>query len=109
MEMYVQLGRLCAADTIINNMDRIPLPIWDNSGNLGNIMVSAQGDVTAIDTQINLIVDEFGKEGYFRRVRDLISDCESGSASKTAAHLQARLWWNPPPAVLDTMLRALRR
>ncbi|CAJ1381875.1 unnamed protein product, partial [Effrenium voratum] len=29
------LGRLCAFDVLINNFDRVPLPVWQNEGNFG--------------------------------------------------------------------------
>merc|ERR1719253_250215 len=34
------LGRLLAADILLNNFDRLPA-IWDNEGNAGNLLVAS--------------------------------------------------------------------
>ncbi len=26
-------------DVVLNNLDRLPLPLWDNEGNLGNLLI----------------------------------------------------------------------
>lgn len=66
------LGRLCALDTLLNNLDRLPLPLWDNAGNLSNVMLRMSGDVVGIDQQVNTPADSAGCERYLGRVRSLV-------------------------------------
>lgn len=73
---FLAMGRLCALDVLINNMDRLPLPVWDNEGNLGNVMLTRSGcsdGVMGIDQQVNLILPGPGQERYFERVRHLVT------------------------------------
>lgn len=73
-DMFSAMGRLCALDLLLNNMDRVPLPLWDNPlGNLSNIMVGADGAVVGIDQQVNLITDEDGMAEYLQRVRQFVT------------------------------------
>lgn len=66
------VGSVCALDVVINNMDRVPLPVFDNrEGNLGNVIVTSTGAV-GIDQQINVIRNEEGIEKYLGRVRALV-------------------------------------
>ncbi len=52
-EFLEQLGEICAVDVVLNNLDRLPLSIWDNDGNLGNVLVEKDtGKAVAIDTAI---------------------------------------------------------
>jgi len=71
-DLWEALGSLCALDIVLNNMDRIPLPIFDNrEGNLSNVIVTSNGAV-GIDQQINVIKSEDGMETYLGRVRDFV-------------------------------------
>lgn len=73
------LGHLCAFDVLINNLDRVPLPLWQNEGNLGNVMVTCTGaSLVGIDQQINLIVEGPGLEMYLEKVRKLVNDSKPG-------------------------------
>ena len=54
-----ELGRVTAVDAVLNNVDRLPLGIWNNEGNLGNVMLSEDGhDVIVIDTAMFAIKPE---------------------------------------------------
>ena len=53
------MGELCALDTLLHNVDRIPV-VCNNNGNAGNVMFSHDGaaadaDVVAIDQCLNPI------------------------------------------------------
>eukprot|EP00933_Yihiella_yeosuensis_P044115 TRINITY_DN39200_c0_g2_i1.p1 TRINITY_DN39200_c0_g2~~TRINITY_DN39200_c0_g2_i1.p1 ORF type:complete len:495 (+),score=124.01 TRINITY_DN39200_c0_g2_i1:90-1574(+) len=67
------LGRLGALDSVLNNNDRIPLPIWDKSGNLTNVMVTEGGaSLVGIDNLVWPITDEAGAEKYLHRLHDFV-------------------------------------
>lgn len=112
MEIYKALGRICAADAIINNLDRVPLPIWGNDGNLSNVMIKKSGEVVAIDQQINIIVEGPGREAYLSKLKDLVSDSKSGANSKAAGCIKQALMENtgtdPSVEALDAMIAELR-
>jgi len=87
--LFLRLGRLCALDALMNNMDRLPLPIWDNPGNLTNVIVAAGGcDVVGIDHQVVAIRDERGLQRYFARLRRLASG-QAQSTAQVATRLEA--------------------
>jgi len=73
--LWLSMGRLCALDVLLNNMDRLPLPVWDNDGNLGNIMLPAttsEEGLVGIDQQVNVILPGPGRERYLQKVRQLV-------------------------------------
>ena len=35
-DMLTELGSLCALDVLINNLDRVPLPVWQNEGDFSH-------------------------------------------------------------------------
>jgi len=73
-DMFFQIGRICAADLLLNNMDRVPLTVWDNlDGNLANVMITNEGGVKGIDQQVFLIISDEGKEEYIRRITKLVT------------------------------------
>lgn len=80
-----ELGRICAFDALINNMDRLPLPLWDCAGNLKNVMVRASdGGVVGIDQSVRPITNEVGMQRYLCRVRGLAADLlASGPGGRT--------------------------
>ena len=45
-----QLGRMTAVDVALNNLDRLPLGVWGNEGNLGNVLITKSNHCIAIDT-----------------------------------------------------------
>merc|ERR1719191_1828842 len=55
-DLMYELGKICALDTLLNNFDRVPIPIWENKGNLSNVIVMPGGERTgctvAIDQQV---------------------------------------------------------
>jgi len=112
-QIYASLGRICAGDALLNNMDRIPLPLWTNDGNLGNVMVSKAGEVKAIDQQINLIMEGPGLDNYMKRLKEQMLDAKSGAKSKTAAALTKALMENtgtePTEAQLLTFTQEMGR
>lgn len=78
-----ELGRLCAFDVLINNLDRFPLPVWQNDGNLGNVMIVNEGrSVLGIDQQINPIVEGPGRDTYIEKVRTCVESARPGGDSK---------------------------
>jgi len=90
---FMDFGSLIALDCLLNNYDRVPA-IWDNEGNLSNVMMSITNQVVGIDQQINPIIDPNGKETYFTTLRQFCDDVkhhrvEAKSAQKirTSLHL----------------------
>jgi len=71
-ELFHGLGRLCALDMLLNNMDRVPFPLWDNLGNLSNVMRDHEGCPVGIDQQVNPISEHTGLEAYVARLCRLV-------------------------------------
>merc|ERR1719215_1992064 len=74
--VFEGVGAIVALDSLLNNLDRVPA-LWDNDGNLGNVMVSCSGnvrDVMGIDQQINNITVAPGRAAYLARVREFCGD-----------------------------------
>lgn len=72
-DMFLAIGRLCALDLVLNNMDRVPLTVWQAElGNFGNIMVGEDGSVAGIDQQVNCIGQKEGVEEYVASLRRLV-------------------------------------
>jgi hypothetical protein len=68
------MGRLCALDILLNNMDRLPLPVFDNrEGNISNILVTSK-EAIGIDQQINVITDVLGMKAYLKRVHSFAQE-----------------------------------
>jgi len=79
------LGRLCAFDVLVNNVDRLPFKlIWGNEGNFQNIMIdqrpilpagldpaSVNWEIVGIDTQVWPITNSLGKETYRGKITQL--------------------------------------
>ncbi|CAE7266805.1 unnamed protein product [Symbiodinium sp. CCMP2456] len=87
LKLMHQLGRLCAMDVLINNLDRIPLPVWQNEGNLGNVIV-ARDTVVGIDQQVNLVMPGIGLDNYLGKVATLVAACSpEGDPSLITAKL----------------------
>mmetsp|Transcript_112529 Transcript_112529/g.223656 ORF Transcript_112529/g.223656 Transcript_112529/m.223656 type:complete len:1232 (-) Transcript_112529:86-3781(-) len=81
-QLFEDLGELIALDALLNNMDRVPA-IWQNDGNLANIIVS-DNTIVGIDQQVNPISDEKGREAYMARVREFCRDAGNISLSSAA-------------------------
>jgi len=87
--LLVALGRLCALDVLLNNMDRVPLPVWQNDGNMGNVMIAGEGTtIIGIDQQINQIRTGSYRDAYVRKVQELVGDvCPTGDQTDIIANL----------------------
>eukprot|EP01147_Barroeca_monosierra_P010049 gene10049-2221_t len=71
------LGRIIAADMLLNNFDRTPY-IWDHQGNANNILFVPQNNfVYAIDNTTASIIDEDGQQAYCERVKDAVQDASN--------------------------------
>eukprot|EP00043_Microstomoeca_roanoka_P012926 m.125779 g.125779 ORF g.125779 m.125779 type:complete len:435 (-) comp15626_c8_seq2:208-1512(-) len=75
-----QFGEILVLDMITNNFDRMPF-VWNNFGNLENLMVQGNvleddGNLTAasIDQGATCIKDETGRANYMDRIRDGIKE-----------------------------------
>lgn len=66
------LGSLVALDCLLNNVDRVPA-IWNNDGNLSNVMVTSAHVVIGIDQQINAITEPSARDRYFTTVKDFVA------------------------------------
>jgi len=79
--LFHGLGRICALDVLLNNMDRVPLPLWDNFGNLTNVMIDDEDCPVGIDQQVNPISNSTGMESYIVRVGKLVQLVVTASAA----------------------------
>ncbi|CAJ1347203.1 unnamed protein product, partial [Effrenium voratum] len=74
-QFWIEAGRLTAFDCLINNLDRLPI-IWDNDGNLKNLMVEVSETgmprVVGIDQAVRGISSEPGLAKYVQSVRELV-------------------------------------
>jgi len=71
---WVEAGRLAAFDCLINNLDRLPL-IWNNDGNLKNLMLDfpeGKPRVVGIDQAVRGISSEAGMAKYLRSLQELL-------------------------------------
>jgi len=91
--LLADLGQLCAMDILINNMDRLPLPVWQNDGNLSNVMVASEsGRIVGIDQQVNPIIAGPGLDKYLEKVEHLIGAVSpGGDASAVLSGLRGAL------------------
>eukprot|EP00930_Biecheleria_cincta_P095121 TRINITY_DN87144_c0_g1_i1.p1 TRINITY_DN87144_c0_g1~~TRINITY_DN87144_c0_g1_i1.p1 ORF type:complete len:449 (+),score=63.98 TRINITY_DN87144_c0_g1_i1:114-1460(+) len=85
-QFWQALGKLIAFDCIINNYDRLPL-IWDNEGNLKNVMidgcsVSRELRVVGIDQAVRAITRKDGLDAYCARLRQLTRSVFSREGSQ---------------------------
>lgn len=81
-----EIGALIAFDMVINNSDRFPSPIWDNSGNGGNVIfetVGSESHFVGIDhTPVMLNVED--RTDYIEKLRNVFVDLFSTSAENTS-------------------------
>jgi len=70
--LLLSLGRLCALDVLVNNRNRMPLPIWNNGGNLSNIIVRGD-EVVGVDQQVHC-VQPLDSNHYYNSLRGFIDD-----------------------------------
>eukprot|EP00435_Cladocopium_sp_Y103_P062257 s637_g23.t2 len=71
---WLQAGRLAAFDCLINNLDRLPL-IWENDGNLKNLMMDfpeGKLSVVGIDQAVRGIRSEIGLAKYLCSLQELL-------------------------------------
>lgn len=111
-QIYEALGKICAVDALINNLDRVPLPLWNNDGNPSNVMVNSV-ETVAIDQQVNIVVEGPGRDAYLSKLRFIVKDSKYGSNSKAAASVRQALLENTGTEVsdasLDLVIGELRR
>ena len=55
LDLFADLGQLCALDLLLNNIERVPLPCRRNAGNLTNAIITPAGRLVGIDQQVNHI------------------------------------------------------
>lgn len=86
-KLLSQIGRLCALDVLLNNFDRFPLPIWQNDGNPGNVMITGDGsEITGIDQQVFIISEGPARDSYLEKVKTLVADVAFGKTSQQVVH-----------------------
>jgi hypothetical protein len=70
---WEDVGKLVAFDCLINNYDRLPI-IWDNDGNLKNVMVQngTKLKVIGIDQAAHVITSKDGLKTYTQKLRHLV-------------------------------------
>jgi len=76
-----KLGHIIAMDTLMNNWDRAPaLHPWPSAGNLGNVLVTAAGDVVAIDQAVQLPCEPQLRAEYYRALRTFVEEVAQGDS-----------------------------
>lgn len=74
-ESLFALGSGIVFDMLINNWDRIPvLPLWNNTGNPGNVLFPEGGGVTLIDQCVTVIGHADNKAKYLDSAKRLCRD-----------------------------------
>ncbi len=66
-QIWFDLGRIVVVDMLINNFDRLPCEVWDNHGNLNNVMILRIENTTravAIDQSVFCIDKQKFSENY---------------------------------------------
>jgi len=89
--LLVGLGRLCALDLLLNNMDRVPLPCWSNDGNLTNAIITPAGELVGFDQQVNHIKPGPGLDAYLGKVREIAAQVLQGKAPAVAASISGAI------------------
>merc|ERR1712190_15834 len=104
-ELMRKLGKLCALDVLINNLDRVPLPCWQNEGNLGNVMVVNSGkSIMGIDQQVNSIMPGVGYDRYAENVKKVVEGSSPCGDPKTiVAKLRAAMLENCGAELSDAL------
>lgn len=86
-ELLESIGSLLAFDSIINNVDRLPV-IADNEGNPGNVHIS-EGRVVAIDNRAAPVRAASGIRTRVEKVKELVEGVrDAGADSKGILKLQ---------------------
>jgi len=98
--LYEEVGNICAVDALLNNLDRVPIPLWSNDGNLSNIMVS-RGRAVAIDQQVNPVLEGPGLDRYLEKLQELVADLPKGVSSSTACTVKQAFLENTGIDMLD--------
>ena len=86
-ESLRQLGALLAFDVLLNNWDRVPL-VWDNMGNLNNLMLGRPAEATVvsvhgIDQSAVGIANAKEAANYIERVRALCVAVRGAAARRS--------------------------
>ena len=89
---WTDVGVIVAFDIAINNVDRLPQPVWQHSGNGGNILVSQDKQATrvvGIDHQLTTLHDEETTRAYTDKLTALIADIDAnGISSQSVAAIR---------------------
>jgi ankyrin repeat protein len=85
------LGKIIAFDMLINNTDRFPV-VWDNEGNLGNLLFDESGAIVAID-QMLIAIDSENENPLLQKYLDRVDGflakvCGAASADAAAPALK---------------------
>ena len=77
----IEIGKILSFDMLINNWDRLPY-IWNNEGNLGNLMVTndINRPIVGIDQSMSSIhpVNFKGKfDEYLKKIRDALDEIKN--------------------------------
>mmetsp|Transcript_53549 Transcript_53549/g.128976 ORF Transcript_53549/g.128976 Transcript_53549/m.128976 type:complete len:232 (-) Transcript_53549:430-1125(-) len=92
-QLLQELGELIALDCLLNNVDRVPA-IWQNEGNLSNVMI-VSGSVVGIDQQVNPITNPAGSQKFIDTLSGFCQDVFQGRTSAAAvARVHAALELN---------------
>eukprot|EP01126_Amoeba_proteus_P063162 TRINITY_DN8672_c0_g1_i6.p1 TRINITY_DN8672_c0_g1~~TRINITY_DN8672_c0_g1_i6.p1 ORF type:complete len:305 (-),score=67.67 TRINITY_DN8672_c0_g1_i6:35-949(-) len=97
---FHKLGSLLAFDILINNYDRVPLPLWSNEGNPKNLLILVKGEaspssptsihqLTAIDQCVTGITNESLLQVYQNKVKDFVIT----SYQNSTYHLESVRKW----------------
>ena len=85
------IGMCIGFDLLINNWDRLPIAgIWNNEGNLRNLLLKKVGekvDICLIDQTITVIVDETKRQEYVDKVKDLVQQIFTNTSEKSVESL----------------------
>eukprot|EP00999_Lentomonas_sp_LEN2_P002787 NODE_655_length_1285_cov_93.278929_g616_i0.p1 GENE.NODE_655_length_1285_cov_93.278929_g616_i0~~NODE_655_length_1285_cov_93.278929_g616_i0.p1 ORF type:complete len:390 (-),score=102.73 NODE_655_length_1285_cov_93.278929_g616_i0:116-1231(-) len=84
-----QIGHILAVDCLLNNGDRLPLSLWSNPGNLGNVrFMSGSHQVVSLDSQTTAITNDAKRTDYLNKVKTLLSYITSHDKSDQVSEFE---------------------
>ncbi len=107
------LGKIVACDMLVNNSDRTNF-IWRGQGNPGNILVTKQGSVCAIDQMIAIHSDNTLREQYMADVAQGAQeafqlDCKGEKTQKLVDFLQGIAGNKETGFLQDSHIKAIHK
>jgi hypothetical protein len=86
---FEDIGKMFVLDVLINNFDRIPGNMWNNDGNIGNLMITNDGRIYGIDQGIVSPVNSDAVSNYLAKVA---SNFEEFKSNPSGCKMVEEIW-----------------